>query len=283
MSLLDGSSVLVGMVHLAPLPGSPRYSGRMEPVHQRARRDAGALVEAGFDVLLVENYGDLPFYPDDVPACTTAAMTAVLEGLRRDLPLIPLGVNVLRNDARAALAIAAAVGAAFIRVNVHCGAALTDQGILQGRAQETLRLRASIAPKTAILADVAVKHSRALAPGSITDEVLDLVERGLVDGVLVTGARTGAAASLETIHEVVKAAGKVPVWAASGVTAGNAIEHLRAGARGLIVGTSIKRGGRSDAEVDDARAREFARRVRGLPREKDAAGRLARTRTRGKP
>jgi uncharacterized protein len=264
MQLLNRPGVLVGMVHLAPLPGSPRFAGTMEAVHRAARRDAGLLVEEGYDALLIENYGDLPFFPDGTPASTIAAMSVVLEHLRRELPEIPLGVNVLRNDALAALAIAAAVGAAFIRVNVHCGAAITDQGILQGRAHETLRLRAVLAPATAILADAAVKHSRGFVPGPLTEEVLDVVERGLADGVLVTGARTGMAASRETIQEAVKAAGKVPVWVASGVTAANATEYLTAGARGLIVGTSIKRGGQAEAPVDRTRARELARRVRAF-------------------
>jgi hypothetical protein len=264
MDLLKRPRVLVGMVHLAPLPGSPGFGGAMEAVHRAARRDAGVLVEEGFDALLVENYGDLPFYPDNVPSATIAAMSVVLEHLRRDLPGIPLGVNVLRNDAGAALAIAAAVGAAFIRVNVHCGAAITDQGILQGRAHETLRLRAALAPGTAILADAAVKHGRGFTPGPLAEEVLDLVERGLADGVLVTGSRTGMAASLEKVREAVEAAGRVPVWVASGVAADNATEYLEAGARGLIVGTSIKRGGHAEAAVDRLRARELARRVRAF-------------------
>ena len=264
MDLLKRPRVLVGMVHLAPLPGSPGFGGVMDAVHRAARRDAGVLVEEGFDALLVENYGDLPFYPDNVPSATIAAMSVVLEHLRRDLPGIPLGVNVLRNDAGAALAIAAAVGAAFIRVNVHCGAAITDQGILQGRAHETLRLRAALAPGTAILADAAVKHGRGLTPGSLAEEVLDLVERGLADGVLVTGSRTGTTASLEKVREAVTAAGRVPVWVASGVTADNATEYLEAGARGLIVGTSIKRGGHAEAAVDRLRARELARCVRAF-------------------
>lgn len=280
--LLKRPGVIVGMVHLAPLPGSPGFGGTMEAVHRAARRDAGTLVEEGFDAILIENYGDLPFYPDDVPAGTIAAMSVVLEHLRRDLPGIPLGVNVLRNDAAAALAIAAAVGAAFIRVNVHCGASITDQGILQGRAHETLRLRANLAPGTAILADASVKHGRGFTSGPLAEEVLDLVERGLADGVLVTGSRTGVSPALEKVQEAAKAAGRVPVWVASGVTAGNATEYLEAGARGLIVGTSIKRGGRAEAAVDRSRARELVRRVRafraGKASQSNPAGKRARSR-----
>lgn len=262
MNLFGRPGTLVGMVHLAPLPGSPRFGGVMETVHRLARRDAAALAQAGFDALLVENYGDLPFYPDEVPAVTIAAMSAVIEGLRRDLPGIPLGVNVLRNDARAALAIAAAVGASFIRVNVHCGATATDQGILQGRAFETLRMRAAWAPGVAVLADARVKHGHPIAPTTLSEDVHDLIERGSADGVLVTGPRTGAAGPVAAVQEAVEAAGGAPVIVASGVTARNAVEYLAAGARGLIVGTAIKRGGRTDAAVDVKRAGELVLCVR---------------------
>jgi uncharacterized protein len=264
MDLFGRPGALVGMVHLAPLPGSPRFGGIMEAIHQGAGRDAGVLAEAGFDAILVENYGDLPFYPDEVPAVTIAAMSAVIARLRRDLPGIPLGVNVLRNDARAALAIAAAAGGSFIRVNVHCGATATDQGILQGRAYETLRMRAAWAPGVAILADAFVKHGHPMAPTTLAEDVHDLVERGSADGVLVTGPRTGAAGSVAAVQEAVEAAGGAPVLVASGVSARNAAAYLAAGARGLIVGTAIKRGGRTEAPVDRARACELVRRVREL-------------------
>ena len=117
---------LIGMVHLLPLPGSPRWSGRMDQVIERALRDADALIGAGFDGLLLENLGDTPFWPAQVEPETVAAMSVVADRLRNHSEL-PLGINVLRNDARAAIAIAKATDAVFIRVNVHTGAAATDR------------------------------------------------------------------------------------------------------------------------------------------------------------
>lgn len=254
--------VVIGMVHLLPLPGSPRYRGSMSEVVDRAARDAKVLAAEGFDGILLENYGDLPFHPDRVPAETVAAMAAVLTALRgRADGARCWGVNVLRNDARAAVAIAAGAGASFIRVNVHVGAALTDQGIIEGRAHETLRERARLAPDLAILADVRVKHSAPLAPLPLEQEVADLRERGLADGLLVTGGRTGAAPELEEVRAVAAAAESVPVLVASGVTVENARSFL-AHARGLLVGTSIKRGGRTENPVDPLRARRLIGAVR---------------------
>src|SRR5713101_4601014 len=118
---------IIGMVHLLPLPGAPRWAGSMEEALARAVEDARALAEGGVDGVMVENFGDAPFYPDHVPPETVAAMTRAARAVVEAVP-VPVGVNVLRNDTAAALAIAVAVGARFIRVNVHTGAMWTDQG-----------------------------------------------------------------------------------------------------------------------------------------------------------
>ena len=164
---------LIGVVHLPPLPGAPRYSGDLSL--ESAVRDAGQLEHAGFDSLIVENFGDVPFYPDDVPATTVAAMTRAVLAIQDNVS-IPVGLNVLRNDGRAALGIAAVVGASFIRVNVFTGTMTTDQGAISGRAAEITRLRAQLGAEVAIYADVLVKH--AVPPPGVTMEqaVADAVE-----------------------------------------------------------------------------------------------------------
>lgn len=248
---------LVGMVHLGPLPGAPRYGGSLEAVLEAARRDARALAEAGFEALMVENFGDVPFYPDAVPPETVAAMTAAVLAVGQAAPGMPLGVNVLRNDARAALAVAAATGAAFVRVNVHAGAAVADQGLLVGRAHETLRARASLCPGTRILADVRVKHARPLgeAPAA-ADECRELVGRALADGLVVSGIATGAPPDLAMLAAAAGAGTGAPVFVGSGATAETVPELLRL-AWGVIAGTSLKAGGDVRAPVDPDRARRF--------------------------
>jgi hypothetical protein len=171
------------------------------------------------------------------------------------------GINVLRNDARSAVAVAAAAGASFLRVNVHVGAVLTDQGILSGRAHETLRTRAILAPRVAVFADVRVKHGSPLRPIPLEEEVHDLRDRGLADALLVTGPRTGSPPEEAEVRAVVAAAGALPVLVASGVTAESVGSFLSC-ARGVIVGTSLKRGGRTENPVDPLRARKLIRAAR---------------------
>ena len=257
---------VIGMVHLAPLPGSPRWGGSLDSVFRSALRDAEVLASEGVDGILVENFGDAPFYPGDVPPETVAAMATVLARLRAEIAgKVVWGVNVLRNDARAALAVAASAPASFIRVNVHTGVTATDQGLLEGQAHETMRLRARLAPGAAIFADALVKHGRSLDCDSLAGAVRDLCERGLADAVLVTGSRTGEAPPEEAVEEAGRAAGSIPVMVASGVTSGNVADFLRLSG-GVIVGTALKRGGLTAAPVDRGRVRAFLRRAAGSGR-----------------
>ena len=252
-------STLIGVCHLPPLPGSPR-AGAMREAIERAARDATALAQAGFDAILIENFGDAPFFRDDVPDVTVAAMTACALAAREAAPRLVLGVNVLRNDARAALAIAAASGAAFVRVNVLSGARVTDQGVVEGRAADVLRERSAIARDVLVFADVAVKHSAPLAARAIEDEARELEERALADAILVTGAATGAPVDERELERVRRATG-VPLFVASGATE-RSVAGLLARCDGVLVGTAVKRGRRAGAPVDPALARRFVRAAR---------------------
>ena len=192
----------------------------------------------GAAAIMIENFGDVPFAAGRVDALTIASMTRATDAIRREVTL-PLGVNVLRNDGFAALSIARAVGARFVRVNVLSGARLTDQGLVQSEAYELMRLRERIgAADIAVLADVAVKHSAPIAPMALVDEVHDLVDRALADAVVVSGSGTGSPVSRDVLVEVAGAS-SVPVVIGSGLSLANAPElagHFDA----AIVGSSIK-------------------------------------------
>jgi uncharacterized protein len=231
-------TLLIGVVHLPALPGSPRSSLSMRDCIRHAVRDARALSDGGADAIIVENFHDVPFRPGAVDAHTIAAMTVACLAIR-DAVTCAIGVNVLRNDAAAALGIAMACEASFIRINVHTGAMLTDQGIVTGKADETLRLRRSLgAEGIRIYADVLVKHAVPIGAVSLRDAVRDSVERGLADAVIVTGGATGAAATREDVV-VAASATSVPVLVGSGVSAVNAGKFIPPAA-GVIVGSSLK-------------------------------------------
>jgi membrane complex biogenesis BtpA family protein len=242
---------LIGMVHLGPLPGAARPDPLAETI-ERAVADATTLVDVGFDALMVENFGDAPFFADDVPKPTVAALTRAI-GAVVDATHVPVGVNVLRNDGLAAVAVAAATGASFIRINVLSGSMWTDQGLIRGRAAEVDRLRASIAPDIAVLADVMVKH--ATPPPGLTIELaaVDLWERSGAAGIIVSGTGTGQPLSRTDLEVVASAVPDAPLYAGSGVTADTVADILSICA-GAIVGTATKVDGITTNPVDRARA-----------------------------
>jgi membrane complex biogenesis BtpA family protein len=253
----SGRKTLFGVVHLGPLPGSPRWRGSLSTVIRHAVADARAYEKGGAHALFIENFGDIPFTKASVAPETIAAMTAAGRAVCEAVGL-PIGFNVLRNDARGALALCAACGGDFIRVNVHCGAMLTDQGIIEGNAHETLRVRRELCPDAQILADVHVKHAVPLGNSSIEAAARDTVERGLADGLIVSGDGTGIAADPSDVQWVRAACPRTRLLLGSGVTRENMAAFLPL-ADGFIVGTSLKRGGNVVNPVDPKRVAALVR------------------------
>jgi hypothetical protein len=265
---MNVENTVVGMVHLPALPGAPGFEGSLAAVRERALADARALEAGGVDAVLVENFGDAPFYPDRVPRHVVASTTHLVDAVARAVDC-PVGVNVLRNDVRSALAVAAATGATFVRVNVHVGARVTDQGIVEGRAHETMRLRERLDADVSVLADVGVKHSAPLGAGgdgteAVAREAREAVERGLADGVVVSGPGTGEETAASDLERVAAVAGElgVPVLVGSGVTAETVGRTLET-ADGAIVGTALKEGGETTAPVDPERVASLVSAARG--------------------
>ena len=246
---------LVGMVHLLPLPGSPRFRGSMEEILDTAAEDSRVLVDAGFPALMVENFGDVPFFADRVPPETTAAMSvAVAEVMRAG---VPIGVNVLRNDALTALGIAAATGARFIRVNVLTGVMYTDQGPMVGRAPEVQRQRMALTPDVEVWADVMVKHATPPSGIDARQAALDTVERGLADALIVSGSGTGEPADVSmarAVKDAVPAGTRIVLG--SGARVG-ALDPILEAVDTLIVGSHVKVGGDAGQRPDPLRAKAF--------------------------
>lgn len=244
---------VAGVIHLLPLPGAPRGSPGLDAALRAAMEDGEALLSGGVRLAILENFGDAPFAAGEVDPHVPAMMAAIGAGLRARLPELRLGVNVLRNDARAALGVAAAIGAELVRVNVHVGAAWTDQGLLEGRAHETLRYRRELgAQGVRIFADVSVKHAKPAGEADIRRLAADAALRGGADALIVTGEATGAAASLEDLHAARQGAPDTPLWVGSGVTP-ERLPLLRSVAQGVIVGTFLHAEGRLDRRLDARR------------------------------
>ena len=257
--LFPNKKPLIGCIHLLSLPGSPEYSGEMKNILKQALIETEIFKSHKVDGLIIENFRDMPFYPDQVPVETVAAMTVVTNEIKKVFKG-PIGVNVLRNDAKAAMAISSACKVQFIRVNVHIGTAVTDQGIIEGRAYETLRLRKSLNSDVLIFADVAVKHASPLGNRSIMDETKDLTERGLADAIIVTGSHTGGEASPKEIN-IIKQNTALPVIIGSGITPDNLNKYFSL-VDGFIVGSFFKSDGIAKNLVEKSRVKRFMEQFR---------------------
>lgn len=253
---------LIGMVHLQALPGSPAAGLSMNRIVNRAVAEARTLVRAGFDAVIVENFGDAPFAAERVPPETIAAMSIVVDHVVRAIK-VPVGVNVLRNDGLAALGIAAAAGAAFIRLNVLSGTYATDQGIITGRADEVLRCRQSLCPQVQIAADVHVKHAVPISQPDIGLAAEETAYRAGGDALIVSGSATGQPADLDAVRRVRAAVPDRPIWIGSGITADEVRAFLDV-ADGVIVGTALKKGRKTTAKLDPRRVRALVRSARSV-------------------
>ncbi len=260
-SLLAHKPVLIGMIHLPALPGSPNYRGDFEAIIRFAEKEAKTIYKSGFGGIMIENLGDVPYFPDHVPNETIAALAIVADRIKSNTKL-PVGVNVLRNDAHAAIAIAVAAQLAFIRVNILTGAAVTDQGLIQGQAHSLLRERQRLRGEhVAILADIRVKHAEPLVERDLAQEVEEFFERAMCSAIIVSGTGSGKPVDLEFLQQVRQAAAQRPILIGSGLNAGN-VTAMLAIADGAIVGSSIKEDGLIQNPIDRRRAEELVKACR---------------------
>ncbi|BFI74523.1 BtpA/SgcQ family protein [Sulfurisphaera ohwakuensis] len=251
--------LIIGMIHLPPLPGSPNSKMSVEELLEYVRSEARILEEAGVDAAIVENLGDYPFYKDEVPAVTVSVMTLLVREVVKSSSL-RVGVNILRNACAQALSVAYVAGAEFIRCNILNSAYATDQGIIEGKGYEVLRLRRYLNANVKIYADVHVKHAVPLYNVSIEVAAQDLAERGGADAIIVSGIRSPIPPDIEKVKLVKEVVKDKPVLIGSGISLSNFRDYCKI-ADGLIIGEAdfkVNReiGGRSLKESYERLVRE---------------------------
>ncbi len=253
--LFDSPKPVIGVIHLLPLPTSPRWGGSLAEVIERAEQEATALSSGGVDGILIENFFDAPFTKGTVDPAVVSAMSLVVQRIMNMVPQ-PVGINILRNDSRSAMAIAACTGAPFIRVNVLTGVVASDQGIIEGNAYELMRYRRELGTHTKVFADVLVKHSQPLSSPNLTLAIHDTIHRGLADAIIISGWATGSPPTIVDLEEARQACGSTPLLIGSGARWDNITEILPL-ADGVIVSSSLKRHGQIHQPIDPIRVHQF--------------------------
>jgi len=227
---------IIGVVHLKPLPGSPRYRDCFEDILDRALSDAVNLVENGVDAIIIENYGDKPFAIRVRDPETIAAYSIIAWEIKKHIDR-PIGLSLLRNSGAEAMAIAYVVGADFIRVNALAEPVWSPEGILLPIARDIWLKKSVLKCKTQIFGDVNVKHGKPIL--ELDEAVKEAIDRGLADAIVVTGSRTGLPPEPAIVKYVKKLSGK-PVIVGSGITVDNIRVYWDI-ADGFIIGTYFKK------------------------------------------
>ena len=250
---------IIGVVHLQPLPGAPRYEGMpVKEIAREAVEEAAIMIENGIDGLIVENFRDMMF-KKLVGAETVAAMTFIASEVTSGFK-VPVGLCVLQSDPISGLAIAKAVDGKFIRVPYYTETYVVDTGMMESVAADALRFRKMIDAKDVkIFADVHIKHGYPLSRRPIEESAEDAYERGLADAIIITGRKTGGKTRPEDVRVVREYLPEVPLIVGSGVTPENLEEYFPSPGDAVIVGTSLKRGGKTEAPIDPERVRRFSR------------------------
>jgi len=264
LAATGAAGALIGMVHVGALPGSPKASESIDALASRAVGEARMLHQAGFDAIIVENMHDTPYvHGEALGPEIVASMARICAEIRMSVSL-SMGVQILSGGARQALAVAHASAGAMIRCENFVFSHVADEGLLvTAEAGSLLRYRRSIgAEHIAVLADIKKKHaSHAITADIPIDEAARAAAFFGADGLIVSGVRTGAPADIADLR-LVRGACELPIFVGSGVNADNIRETLEL-VSGVIVGSSIKVGGRWSNPVDPARCRQVIKAARG--------------------
>lgn len=253
---------VLGMIHLPPLPGAPNYGGSMTAVIDHALQDAETLTKNGITAMIVENLGDYPYYPETTEPETVASMTRVALEVRKRYS-VPLGINILRNSWKAAMAVAAMADCQFIRLNVLTDATVTDQGPIVGKAHLLARYRKMLdAQQVMIFADIYCKHGAPLVTRDLDTVAKEMISRGMADALIVDGAESAKPAPVEKIQAVRAAVPNTPIFLGSGMTV-DTTDYLRY-ADGCVFGFGTKPSGDMNDPVDGPTVKKFMDQVNRL-------------------
>lgn len=257
--MFGSDRAIMGMIHLPPLPGAPNYGGNMNDVIEHALIDAETLAKNGVNSMIIENLGDYPYYPETTECETVAAMTRVALEIRKRYDM-PLGINILRNSWRAAIAVASLAECQYIRLNILTDAYVTDQGIITGAAHLAARYRKAIgADNIKFFADIYSKHGGPIVRRDLAIVAGEMAHRAMADAIIISEGDSSIAPPLEKIEKVRNAVPNTPIFLGSGMTLAT-VDVLRH-ADGTVFGYGTKPSGDMNDPVDGPTVRAFVDRV----------------------
>ncbi len=254
-NLLD-SKLVIGMIHVDALPGTPKYSGNIDKIIENAIEEALIFKSAGIDGIMIENMHDVPYLNDDSGPEITATMAIIAYEIKRQTKLFA-GIQILAAANKEAMAIALAANLDFIRAEGFVFAHVADEGVIESNAGTLLRYKKQIgADNVMVFTDIKKKHSS----HSLTSDVsivstAKAAEFFLSDGIIITGSSTGVEVDISDLTQV-KQNSNLPVIIGSGITAENICYYYKL-ADIFIVGSYFKKDGNWENKVDIERVEKL--------------------------
>jgi len=263
MKLFNIEKPIIGMIHVDALPGTPKYSGCVKSIIDKAKSEALLYSSLGIKVLMIENMHDVPYLNRKVGSEITSLMSVILYEIK-NLTRLPVGIQILAGANKEALAAAHSAGGDFIRAEGFVFSHIADEGFMNSDAGELLRFRKQIgAENIMVFTDIKKKHSS----HSITSDtdIIDTAKAAeffLSDGLIITGSSTG---EKPDISEIIKIKEKInlPVIAGSGMTQENIQEYYEH-CDGFIIGSFFKKGGKWFNELDPGRIEKFVKTISSM-------------------
>ncbi|MFI5821306.1 BtpA/SgcQ family protein [Streptomyces rishiriensis] len=257
-----GHKLILGMVHLAPLPGTPFHRPDTFPeILDTAVTSARALYEGGADGCLIQTVDRVYSVADESDPARTTAMglivRAVVEATGQDFRV---GVQLMRNAIKSSLAVAKVAGGDYVRAGALVGQTLTAHGMVRADPLEVMSYRRSIdAEAVGIVAEIDSMHFKWFGGEATTAQVARAARTVGADAVSLSHPDERTA--LDMIASVRDAVPQLPIVLAGHTDHDNAARMLAA-ADGAFVGTCLESGGWG-GKVDVDRVRRYVDIVRG--------------------
>lgn len=256
--------LLIGMVHVAALPGTPKNKYSIDKISDIAVTEAKIYKEAGFDAIMIENMHDVPYAKRNVGAEIVASMTAVAVALRMALGDFPIGIQILAGANKQALAVAHAANLEFIRSEGFVFAHVADEGFMEGDAADLLRYRKMIgAENIKVFTDIKKKHSsHAITTDVSIEDTIHAADFFLSDGIIITGTETGVPCNPLDVRRAAQAT-NLPVIIGSGIASYNLKDYWNY-TDAFIVGSAMKEDGVWSNAVSKEEVEAFMEEARRL-------------------
>jgi membrane complex biogenesis BtpA family protein len=259
---LGKKKVVIGMVHLLPLPGTPFYQeGTIAQMLADAVADATALYHGGADGCLMQTVDRV--YPprDEADYARVAAMATVVKAVADATgPEFQIGVQIMLNALKASVAVAKVCGGSFLRCTALVGATVSAAGMVEANPHDFLTYRAQIgAQHIKLIAEVNSRHFHWLGDRSTAD-VARMAARVGADAVEV--AHPDEETNARLVRDIKQAMPHLPVILGGHTTHNNVARRL-AEADGVFVGACLK-ADRWDGRVDVERVRAYVNIVASL-------------------